>query len=114
MKRLRSPKPVDVLKFDYDWCSISHYVMDGQNEIGERTKKFVGRTENVKCAIDVIGQRRYNLSSGTYSKNSYIITFNAGTNVEEGDIVTDSKGFQYTVLSVNDLDTHIEAMAERR
>lgn len=114
MNNPKNPRPVDVLKFDYEWCSISHYVIDGQNEIGEQTKSLVGRTENVKCAIDVIGQRQYNLTSGTYTKDLYVITFNAGTSIKEGDIVTDSDGFQYTILFVNDLNTHIEAMAGRR
>lgn len=117
MVRKRVP-PIDILQMDYEYCTISYYVQDTRNDLGEPLKVLVQRAENVKCSIDPLysGQTRaiQGLPQGQVEQSTHLLVVPADQIVCAGDIVTDYDGNNYDVLFVATWWTHKEALLRLR
>lgn len=114
---LRRPKRVgaiDILQNDFEYCTISYYLKNDSNELGEPRGTLIQRSSNVKCCIDILpsnwrifNKRGYEMSLQGYTEDitNYMVV-NAEQEIEKGDIVTDYNDVRYEVLAVNNWYTH--------
>ena len=112
--------PVDVLKIDYEYCSISYYVDGARNDLGEPSRILLKRADNVKCSIDPIIKKpsyangiRDITIQGIIDKAAYIMTLSANQTIEWGDIITNCDNVSYEVLHVINFYTHKEAILKK-
>lgn len=112
--------PVDVLKIDYEYCSISYYVDGARNDLGEPSRILLKRADNVKCSIDPIIKKpsyangiRDITIQGIIEKAAYIMTLSANQTIECGDIITNCDNVSYEVLHVINFYTHKEAILKK-
>ena len=113
---------VDVLPVDYEYCTISHYVMGPRNDLGEPSRALVQRATNVKCSIDPLartpsyigrGGLRDVLRQGIVERSAYFMIVWANQTIESGDLVVDYDGAVYDVIYVADWHTHKEAFIKK-
>ena len=113
---------VDILQFDYEYCSISFYGQSGRNDLGEPNRVLTLRSTNVRCSIDPLNRvpayvsqdgLRDVLRQGIIEHSLFIMTLSSEQIIEPGDIVTDYDGVYYDVLHVLNWYSHKEAFIRK-
>jgi len=115
-------KPFDVLRTDYEYCTIKYYVEGERNELGEPSHTLRQRGKNIKCSIDPIiripsyisqTSIRNILQQGIVEGSAYIMTLWFNQAVEPGDIVVDYDNVTYHVIQVINWYTHKEVYLKK-
>ena len=114
--------PVDVLQFDYEYCTISCYIQGSRNDLGEPSRTLTQRATNVKCSVDPLVRTpphvrqaglRDVIEQGVIERSLYVMTLPADQAIESGDVVTDYDDVTYDVLHVVNWYTHKEAFLRK-
>ena len=114
--------PVDVLQFDYEYCTISYYAQDSRNDLGEPNRILTQLATNVKCSIDPLTQTpgyirqsglRDILRQGIIERSLYIMNLSSDQTIDPGNVVTDYDGVTYDVIHVLNWYTHKEAFLRK-
>jgi len=117
MKRNRV-YPVDTLKIDYEYSTISYYAVGLRNDLGEPTRVLLKRADNIKCTIDPIirlpgyinqSGLRDIITQGIIEKSAFLMTISANEVIMPGDVITNSDNVSFDVLQVTNFHTHKEA-----
>lgn len=112
IKPRRRVRAIDILQNDFEYCTISYFIRDDNNELGEPIGTLVQRDSNVKCCIDNFSGnwslvKGYEMSlQGYIEETTNYMVVNVGQVIEKGDIVTDYNGTKYEVLAVKNWYTH--------
>lgn len=113
---------VDVLRMDYEYVTISYYSEGALNDLGEPPRTLTERSTNNRVSLDPLirmptyvnqsGIRKL-IQQGITDQMSFFMILASGTNIQNGDIITDVDGTTYDVLHTVEWHSHKEAFLRK-